>query len=103
FDTFLSTRCQHIHGSPTYYWPHEPPTDGENEDLPEFHPSTYSLFNLPMRNHQEHILQSLKAEELGQDSDYSKKTGINGFRAILKLMTLRVPESFPLMHLLYQG
>jgi len=58
-----------------------------------------------MRNHQEHTLQSLKAEELGQENDYSKKTGINGFPAILKLMTLRVPEPFPLdiMHLLYQG
>ena len=58
-----------------------------------------------MCNHQEHTLQSLKAEELGQENDYSKKTGINGFPAILKLTTLRVPESFPLdiMHLLYQG
>ena len=59
---------------------------------------------MPMRNHQEHTLQSLKAEELGQENDYSKKTGINGFPDILKLMTLHVPESFPLdiMHLLYQ-
>ena len=60
---------------------------------------------MPMRNHQEHTLQSLKAEELGQENDYSKKTGINSFPAILKLMTLHVSELFPLdiMHLLYQG
>jgi len=60
---------------------------------------------MPMRNHQEHTLQSLKAKELGQENDYSKKTEINSFPTILKLMILHVPELFSLdiMHLLYQG
>ena len=68
-------------------------------------PTVSTICRCVIINHQEHTLQSLKAEELGQENDYSKKTGINGFPAILKLMTLRVPESFPLdiMHLLYQG
>ena len=105
FDTFLSKTGQHIRGSPTYYCPHESLTDGEDEDLPEFHPSTYSLYNMPICNHQEYTFQSLKTEELGQKNNYSKKTEINSFPAILKLMILCVPELFLLdiMHLLYQG
>src|SRR5437764_9591308 len=60
---------------------------------------------MPLREHQEHMASAFLISQQGKDTEYAKLCGINGFPAILKIKTLRVPESFPLdmMHLLYQG
>jgi hypothetical protein len=57
---------------------------------------------MPLRTHQSHIIEAFRAET---HADLRQQSGINGLALILKLTTLRVPESFPLdlMHLLYQG
>src|SRR5438045_4216557 len=104
---FCKIQGQHARGSPTYYCPNNPPLDGtEDANGPEFHTNEYNVLNMPMRDHERHIMDALLVGGPGRVSaSQGVETGINGFPSILRLKTLRFPQSFPLdiMYLLYLG
>ena len=68
----------------------------------EFHNQSYDLFHMPLRDHASHMFDAYCGHRC---PDISIDTGMTSIALILTLLTLRVPESFPLdvMYLFYQG